>query len=105
MTRMVSTKATRLPADAILVGLWADRLTIETQTAILPDTQVAFTLMLEGNPMGLDVRTGACTVVAKTRRGLVFNVQVALDQLSRPNQQLIALFISKGRGSAQIAVK
>ena len=102
---MSPTKTARLPADAILVGLWADRLTIETQTAVLPDTQVAFTLMLEGNPLVLDVRTGPCQVVAKTRRGLVFNVQVGLDQVSRPNQQLIALFISKGRGSAQIVVK
>jgi hypothetical protein len=102
---MSSTKTARLPADAILVGLWADRLTIETQTAVLPDTQVAFTLMLEGNPLVLDVRTGPCLVVAKTRRGLVFNVQVGLDQVSRPNQQLIALFISKGRGSANIVVK
>jgi hypothetical protein len=101
---MSSLKPARLPGDAILVGLWADRLTIETQTAVLPDTLVAFTLMLEGNPLALEVRIGACMVVAKTRRGLVFNIHIALEQVSRPNQQLIALFISKGRGSAQIIV-
>jgi hypothetical protein len=48
-----------LPQDATLVGLWPDRLMIETRTAILPGTIMTFTLVLEGNRLclGLSLST------------------------------------------------
>jgi hypothetical protein len=94
--------AVALPKDAALAGLWPEKLLIETRECVLAGTPLRFRLVLEGNVLPLTVVTDACLVAAKDRQGYVFHLQVPLERLSSAEQQIIALFITKGRGSARI---
>ena len=49
------------------------------------------------------VSTTACLVVGKDRKGYFYQTQVSLAQISEGDRQLIILFISKGRGAAELA--
>lgn len=49
------------------------------------------------------VSTSVCLVVGKDRKGYLYQTQVALDQISEGDRQLIILFIGKGRGAAELA--
>ena len=92
-----------LPKDAVLVELRADRLSFSTRECLLPGTMLAFDLIMEGRPLPLAVTTSACLIIAKDRKGLVYHTQIRLDQISEGDRQLITLFISKGRGAAELA--
>jgi hypothetical protein len=92
-----------LPRDAELVGLWPDKITLQTRECILPGTRLAFELLLEGNALPLNVTTGPCLVVNRDRGGFLYHPQRPLDQIPAMDRNLIALFISKGRGTPRIA--
>ncbi len=94
----MSQRLAALPKDAVLAGLWPERLLIETRECLLAGTPLSFRLVLEGNVLPLSVVTDACLVAAKDRQGYVFHLQVPLDRLSNAEKQIIALFITKGRG-------
>jgi hypothetical protein len=91
-----------LPKDALLAGLFPEKLLIETRECRLAGTPLSFKLVLEGNVLPLSVVTDACLVMAQDRKGYVFNLQVPLDRLSSAERQIIALFIAKGRGEPRI---
>ncbi len=91
-----------LPKDAILVELRPDVLAFETRSCILPGTQVAFDLVMEGRALPLEIAVGECLVVTKDRRGYVYHSRVFLNQLSDPDRNIIALFIAKGRGAPRL---
>jgi hypothetical protein len=91
--------AVGLPADALLQDLRPETLTFRTREAILPATEVAFTLVLEGQPLALQAPLEACLVVDRDKAGLVFDCRLDLRTLGTGDLQLIALFIGKGRGS------
>jgi hypothetical protein len=92
-----------LPKDAVLVELRADHLSFSTRECLLPGTPLAFNLIMEGRPLAMAVSTSACLVVGKDRKGYLYQTQVSLDQISEGDRQLIILFISKGRGAAELA--
>ncbi len=92
-----------LPKDAALVELRTDHLAFTTRHCLLPGTPLEFSLVMEGRPLSLALVTSACLVVAKDRKGYVYQSHVSLDPLSEGDRQLIALFIAKGRGAAQLA--
>ena len=45
----------------------------------------------------------ACMVVERDRAGYVFHCRLDLSALPGPDRQIVALFISKGRGAPQLA--
>jgi hypothetical protein len=90
------------PKDAVLVELRADHLAFSTRQCLLPGTRLRFSLVMEGKPLELAVATSACRVVGKDRKGYLYQSEVSLDQASEGDRQLIALFIAKGRGAAEI---
>jgi hypothetical protein len=92
-----------LPSDAQLVELREDLLTIETRSCVLPGTPLAFSLVMEGQPVTLAAEVAECLVVAKHRSGYVYHLRLPLSHLAKADRSLIALFISKGRGSPDIA--
>jgi hypothetical protein len=81
------------------VELRPDLLAFETRSCLLPGTRLSLTLVMEGQPLPLEVVVGQCLVTDKDRRGYKYLAQVFLAQLSEPDRQLITLFISKGRGA------
>jgi hypothetical protein len=89
----------RLPSDATLVELRAEALTFRTRESILPPTVVDLIVRLEGQPLAVQAPVEACLVVEKDRAGYVFHCRLDLTAMPGPDRQLIALFISKGRGS------
>ncbi len=91
--------STPLPRDAALVELRADALTFRTRECVLPATVVDLVLRLEGQPLALQAPVQACLVVEKERGGYVFHCRLDLASLPGPDRHLIALFITKGRGS------
>ncbi len=91
-----------LPKDAQLAGLWQEKVAIESREAVLPGTEVAFRLVLEGNSLQVSAAVQACLVVAKDRRGYVFHIECPLESLGSAERQIIALFIAKGRGAPRI---
>jgi hypothetical protein len=91
-----------LPKDAHLAGLWPDKVAVESREAVLPGTEVAFRLVLEGNSLRVSAPVHACLVVGKDRRGYVFHIEFPLDSLGSAERQIIALFIAKGRGEPHI---
>jgi hypothetical protein len=91
-----------LPKDAVLVELRADRLSFSTRECLLPGTALAFNLVMEGRPLPIAGATSACLVVGKDRKGYLYQTQVSLDPISDGDRQLIILFISKGRGAAEL---
>jgi hypothetical protein len=93
---------TRLPRDAALVELRADALTFRTRECILPESVVAFALGLEGKPLDLAAPVSACLVVSRDRSGFTYHVQCDLTGLPHADRQILALFIGKGRGSAEL---
>lgn len=98
---MFKTQAS-LPKDARLAGLWPDKVAVESREAVLPGTEVAFRLVLEGNSLQVTTAAQACLVVAKDRRGYVFHIELPLESLGNAERQIIALFIAKGRGEPYI---
>ncbi len=92
-----------LPGDAELVGLWPERITLQTRQCLLPGTKLAFELVLEGNALPLTVTTGPCLVVNRDREGYIYQLQISLDQIPVLDRNLITLFISKGRGTPRLA--
>jgi hypothetical protein len=91
--------STPLPCDATLVELRPDALRFRTRECILPRTAVDLVLRLEGQPLALQVPVDACLVVDKDRSGYVFHCRLDLLALPGADQHILALFISKGRGS------
>jgi hypothetical protein len=92
-----------LPKDATLVELRPDTLTFRTRECLLPGTPVDLVLRLEGQPLPIQAPVDACLVVEKDRSGLVFHCRLDLGALPGPDHHLVALFISKGRGSPELA--
>ena len=93
---------TRLPRDAVLVELRADLLTFRTRECLLPGSVVTFALGLEGNPLDLAAPVSACLVMSRDRSGYTYHVQIDLMALPPADRQILALFIGKGRGSAEL---
>ena len=94
---------TPLPRDATLVELRPDALTFRTRDCVLPGTRVDFVLRLEGQPLALEAPVDACLVVEKDRSGHVYHCRLDLNALPGPDRQIVALFISKGRGSPELS--
>ena len=88
-----------LPKDSIFVELQPEVLTFETRECLLPGTQVAFSMVMEGQPLPLQAPVSECLVVDKDKSGFVYQARVSLATVSESDRQLIALFILKGRGS------
>ncbi len=88
-----------LPPDARLLELRPDVLVFETRACLLPGTLVAFSLILEGQGLRLQVPVEALLVVDRDKGGYLFNCRLALGGLGTADQHLIGLFIGKGRGS------
>ena len=95
--------STPLPKDATLVELRPESLTFRTRDCVLPRTPVEFVLRLEGRPLALEAPVDACLVVEKDRSGYVFHCRLDLLALPGSDRQILALFISKGRGSPGLA--
>jgi hypothetical protein len=93
---------TQLPKDARLAGLWPDKVAVESREAVLPGTEVAFRLVLEGNALRVSAAVQACLVVGKDRHGYVFHIEFPLDSLASAERHIIELFIAKGRGEPHI---
>ncbi|MCU0241417.1 MAG: hypothetical protein MUF51_03225 [Vicinamibacteria bacterium] len=91
-----------LPADAVIVGLWPERLVFETREGVPPNTPVCFSLVLEGKLLPLDVFINRCIVFSRDRRGYIFHAEIELDQLRPADRQIVSLFINKGRGAPQL---
>jgi hypothetical protein len=94
--------AVPLPRDAFLVELRAEALTFATRDALLPGTVVGLVLKLEGQPLSLQLPVEACLVVGKDRGGFQFHVRLDLRASGEADRHLIALFITKGRGSPDL---
>ena len=92
-----------LPKDTHLVELRENLLTLETRKCVLPGTPLSFSLVMEGKPVRLAAEVGECLVVAKDRSGYVYHLRLPLAHLGKADRSLIALFISKGRGSPDVA--
>lgn len=92
-----------LPKDAILVELRADRLTFETRECFLPGTPVSFNLLMEGRSLPLQLPTTECLVDDKDRLGYIYHSRVSLADLPEADRQIVALFITKGRGSPRLS--
>jgi len=88
-----------LPKDSLFVELQPEVLTFETRECLLPGTQVAFSLVMEGQPLPLQAAVAECLVVDKDKNGFLYQARVSLASVPAPDRQLIALFIHKGRGS------
>jgi hypothetical protein len=88
-----------LPKDALFVELQPEVLTFESRECLLPGTQVAFSLVMEGQPLPLQAPVSECLVVDKDKSGFLYQARVSLATVSESDRQLIALFILKGRGS------
>jgi hypothetical protein len=88
-----------LPKDSLFVELQPDTLTFETRECLLPGTQVAFGLVMEGHSLPLQAPVAECLVVDKDKAGFLYQPRVSLAGLPGSDRQLIALFILKGRGS------
>jgi hypothetical protein len=95
--------STPLPKDASLVELRPEALTFRTRECVLPGTWVDLMLRLEGQPLVLQAPVEACLVVEKERAGYVFHCRLDLLALPSSDQHILALFISKGRGSPGLA--
>jgi hypothetical protein len=95
--------STPLPSDATLVELRPEALTFRTRECVLPPTLVDLVLRLEGQPLAMRAPVEACLVVEKDRSGYVFHCRLDLGAVPAPDRQLVALFISKGRGSPGLA--
>ena len=91
-----------LPADACLVELRPEFLTVATRECHLPGTRVALRLALEGQPWSLEPPVQACLVVARNRRGFTYHLRLDLAALSDADRQLVSLFIFKGRGAPEL---
>jgi hypothetical protein len=91
--------STSIPKDAALVELWPETLVFRTREGLLPGTVVDLVLRLEGQPLALQAPLESCTVAEKDRSGYVFHCRLDLSALPGPDRHIIALFISKGRGS------
>ena len=87
-----------LPKDSLFVELQPEILTFETRDCLLPGTQVAFSLVLEGHSLPLQAPVAECLVVDKDKAGFLYQARVSLAGLPGSDRQLIALFILKGRG-------
>ena len=94
--------STALPRDASLVELRPDALTFRTRECLLPPTRVDLVIRLEGQPLALEAPVEACMVVERDRAGYVFHCRLDLSALPGPDRQIVALFISKGRGAPQL---
>ena len=94
--------ARALPRDSVIANLFPDRLLVQTRECVLPGTRLVFRLVLEGNVLPMDVVTSACLVVGRVRQGYLFHIEVPLKQLPSAERQIIALFISKGRGEPSL---
>ena len=88
-----------LPKDALFVELQPEILTFETRECLLPGTQVAFSLVLEGHALPLLAPVAECLVMDKDKAGYLYDVRISLAGLAGPDRRLVALFILKGRGS------
>jgi len=88
-----------LPKDSLFVELQHEILTFETRECLLPGTQVAFSLVLEGHSLPLQAPVAECLVVDKDKAGFLYQARVSLMPLPGADRQLIALFILKGRGA------
>lgn len=91
-----------LPADARLVELRPEFLTVATRKCHLPGTRVALRLALEGQPWALEPPVEACLVVARDRAGFTYHLRLDLAALSDADRQLVSLFIFKGRGAPEL---
>jgi len=88
-----------LPKDSLFVELQPETLIFETRDCLLPGTRVAFSLVMEGQPLPLQAPVAECLVVDKDRNGFLYQARVSFAGLPGSDRQLIALFILKGRGS------
>lgn len=91
--------AVALPKDAVLVELKPESVSFQTRECLLPGTRVAFGLVMEGRALRLEAPVDACLVVDKDRAGYLFNSRLSLVGLAESDRNLVALFITKGRGS------
>ena len=87
-----------LPKDSLFVELQHEILTFETRECLLPGTQVAFSLVLEGHALPLQAPVAECLVLDKDKAGFLYQARVSLAPLPAADRQLLALFILKGRG-------
>ena len=94
-----SAETVPLPKDSLFVELQPEILTFETRDCLLPGTQVAFSLVLEGHSLPLQAPVAECLVVNKDKAGYLYQARVSFAGLVGSDRQLIALFILKGRGS------
>ena len=91
-----------LPADARLVELRPEFLTVATRECHLPGTRVALRLALDGQPWSLEPPVEACLVVARDRAGFTYHLRLDLAALSDADRQIVSLFIFKGRGAPEL---
>ncbi len=95
-------KSKALPKDAALVELRSDALTFATRKCLLPGTLVSLVLVMEGQPLRLEIASSACLVVDKDWRGYLYHCRLSLDSVPEPDRKLIELFIGKGRGAPNL---
>jgi hypothetical protein len=80
------------------VELRPDVLLFQTRECLLPGTEIALRLVMEGRPLPLVTPVTACLVVDRDRNGYLFHIVCSLARLREADRQLISLFIGKGRG-------
>jgi len=99
---LVSTTPLPLPKDAAIFELRAEALTVRTRECRLPGGLVALNLFMEGRALPLQVPIAACLVMDKDRQGYVYHLRLSFEALTEADRHLIALFITKGRGSPEL---
>jgi hypothetical protein len=99
---LVSTTPLPLPKDALLFELRPETLTIRTREVRLPAGMVQFNLVMEGHSLPIQLPIAACLVIDKDPKGYVYHLKLPLNALPEGDRNLIALFISKGRGAPLI---
>ena len=99
---LVSTTPLPLPKDAVIFELRAEALTVRTRECRLPGGLVALNLVMEGHSLPVQIPIAACLVMDKDRQGYLYHLRLSLEGLPEGDRNLIALFISKGRGAPEI---
>jgi hypothetical protein len=99
---LVSTTPLPLPKDAVIFELRVEALTIRTRECRLPGGLVRLNLVMEGHSLPLQIPIAACLVMDKDRQGYLYHLRLSLEGMPEGDRNLIALFISKGRGAPQL---
>ena len=79
-----------------------DVLLFQTRECLLPGTELALRLVMEGQRLPLVTPVTACLVVDRDKAGYLFHIVCSLARLRDSDRQLISLFIGKGRGEPEL---